>query len=57
MIDAALAFLNWSESEARERIARLLATGWSVGQIAEMFGLRVAEIDRLVARREEAAAT
>jgi hypothetical protein len=47
MTDAALAFLNWTENEARERLARLLATGWSASQVAEMFGLRVAEIERL----------
>jgi hypothetical protein len=47
MTDAALAFLNWTEPEARERLARLLATGWSASQVAEMFGLSVAEIERL----------
>ncbi len=44
---AALTFAGWSESEARERIARLLASGWSAKQLALTFGVRVEEIDPL----------
>jgi hypothetical protein len=47
MSDAALAFSNWTESEARERIRRLLAQGWSASSIALMFGIDIGEINRL----------
>lgn len=44
---ATLTFAGWSEPEARERITRLLATGWRAPQLALMFGVRLEEIDRL----------
>jgi hypothetical protein len=44
---AALMFANWSETEAAQRIRKLLAAGWSAEQIGRMFGIRVQEIDRL----------
>jgi hypothetical protein len=47
---AAMAFADWSEAEAAQRIAKLLASGWSAAQIARMFGLRASEVDRLAAR-------
>jgi AraC-like DNA-binding protein len=49
---AALAMLSWSELEARERICRLLASGWRINQLAEMFGLNPSEIERLIGREE-----
>jgi hypothetical protein len=47
MTEAAMAFADWSESEAQRRIATLLRTGWSARQLAQMFGVSVEEIDRL----------
>lgn len=44
---AALTFADWTEAEARERICRLLAQGWSASSIALMFGVSIEEIDRL----------
>jgi len=45
--DAALAFTDWTEAEARRRVATLRATGWSANQLASMFGVPIEEIDRL----------
>lgn len=45
--DMALAFAGWSVAEARQRICKLLATGWSAEQLALMFGATLEEIDRL----------
>ena len=53
--DAALAFSNWTEDEARQRIARLLATGWSASSIALMFGIELSEIDRLTGQSDQPA--
>jgi hypothetical protein len=47
---AAMSFAAWSQSEAAERIRKLLAAGWSAAQIGQMFGARVEEIERLVGR-------
>jgi hypothetical protein len=44
---AKLTFADWSESEAGQRIDKLLAQGWTVGQVARMFGLRAEEVERL----------
>ena len=46
---AAMAFADWSEAEAAQRIAKLQASGWSAAQIARMFGLQLSEIERLAA--------
>ena len=43
-----LALNSWSEAEARERFARLCASGWSISQIARMFGIELAEAQRLL---------
>ena len=48
----ALAFSNWSEAEATQRIAKLLAAGWSPASVAGMFGIRIEEITRLSSRTE-----
>jgi hypothetical protein len=50
---AGLALSNWTEAEARERIRRLIAQGWSVSSIALMFGIDIEEIDRLAGRPGE----
>ena len=50
---AALAFSTWTEVEARERITRLRALGWSAPTIALMFGVDVAEIDRLTGESDQ----
>jgi hypothetical protein len=47
---AAMRFAAWSQSEATDRIRKLLAAGWSTHQIGRMFGIRVDEIERLVGR-------
>jgi hypothetical protein len=47
---AALALSNWTEAEARERIHKLIAQGWSVSSIALMFGIEIEEVDRLAGR-------
>jgi hypothetical protein len=49
----AMTFAGWSETEARQRIARLLATGWRAPQLALMFGVDLEEIDRLVGEHLE----
>jgi hypothetical protein len=36
-----------------QRIARLLATGWSASSIALMFGIELSEIDRLTGRCDQ----
>jgi hypothetical protein len=51
--DAAIAFANWTEAEARQRVARLLATGWSISTIALMFGVDLEEIDRLIGESDQ----
>ncbi len=47
---AALTFADWSETEAAQRIGKLLAAGWSTAQVARMLAIRPQEIERLVAR-------
>jgi hypothetical protein len=44
---AALSLANWTEAEAQQRIAKLLAQGWSVSSIGLMFGIEIEEVDRL----------
>lgn len=53
--DAALAFTDWTEAEARRRIATLLRCGWSARQLALTFGVAVEEIDRLSGERDQPA--
>jgi hypothetical protein len=50
--DAALALSNWTETEARQRIRKLIAHGWSVSSIGLMFGIEIEEIDRLAGHSE-----
>jgi hypothetical protein len=50
---AALALSNWTEAEARERIRKLIAQGWSVSSIALMFGIDIEEIDRLAGQCDQ----
>jgi hypothetical protein len=38
---------GWTEEDERRRIATLLGCGWSVEQLALVFGMSVEEIDRL----------
>jgi|HubBroStandDraft_1064217.scaffolds.fasta_scaffold538441_2 hypothetical protein len=52
---AVMAFTEWSEPEARERIATLRRLGWSVPQLAAMFGTPAKEIERLCEPVEECA--
>jgi hypothetical protein len=52
---AVMAFADWSEAEARGRIASLRRLGWSVPQLATMFGTTVKEIERLCESAEECA--
>jgi hypothetical protein len=47
MSDAALAFAWWTEAEARKHVATGLKCGWTVKQLALMYGTTVADIDRL----------
>lgn len=49
---SAMTFAGWSETEARERIARLLASGWRTETVALMFGIKLSEIYRLVGHSE-----
>jgi hypothetical protein len=49
---AILTLSNWTEAEARQRIAKLLATGWSVSSIALMFGIDSEEVHRLAGHSE-----
>jgi hypothetical protein len=44
---ARLSLANWTETEAGHRIDKLLAQGWTVAQVARMFGLRAEEVERL----------
>jgi hypothetical protein len=46
---AARTFSLWSDTEARERVCRLLRTGWRPDQLAAMFGVSPSEIERLFA--------
>jgi hypothetical protein len=39
--------LDWTEPEARRRVATLRASGWTANQLASMFGVSTEEIDRL----------
>jgi hypothetical protein len=50
---AVMAFTEWSETEARARIASLRRLGWSVPQLATMFGTNAQEIERLCEPTEE----
>lgn len=50
---AALTLSNWTESEARQRICKLIAQGWSVSSIALMFGIEIEEIDRLAGQSDQ----
>jgi hypothetical protein len=52
---AVMAFTEWSEAEARGRIASLRRLGWSVPQLATMFGTTVKEIERLCEPSKECA--
>lgn len=51
---AAMSFAAWSQSEAADRIRKLLASGWSPEQIGRMFGARTEEIERLADECEDA---